>query len=442
MLYIMKRIKFAALVLAGMMAFACAAPAIADIDDEINEVEWQTQQMAENLEEVGNNIANLEDQQNQLMGEISELDQQLVTTIASIDSLNEQIATKNQEIEVTTANLAVAENNRWVEYDAMKKRIQYLYERGGNAGWATILLEEQDITELLNQAEYTQKMYEYDRNCLENYVAIVLEVDALKRQLEMEYSELVAMKNELEQEQAYLESLLEQKRQQSAETGLQLDSAYAMAAEYRNIINELNYQYQMLIEEKERQAAAAAAAAAAEAARQAAEAEAARQAAEAAAAQNGGGGGGETGGGGATYDEPAPYVEPEPAAPAPSYSGPGNGSGSATAQAVVGYALQFVGYPYVYGGNSLTNGTDCSGFIHLVYAAFGISTPRSSAGFRYAGTPVSYSEAAVGDVICYDGHVALYLGGGAIVHASSPEVGIIISGDATYRPILTVRRFC
>ena len=154
----MKKKQLTALILTAAIALCSAAPAFADIDDEIDEVEWQTQQMAENLEEVGNNIANLEAQQNQLLGEISDLDQQLVITIASIDSLNEQITVKNQEIEVTTADLAVAEENKRVEYAAMKKRIQYLYERGGNAGWATILLEEQDITELLNQAEYTQKM--------------------------------------------------------------------------------------------------------------------------------------------------------------------------------------------------------------------------------------------------------------------------------------------
>ena len=88
---------------------------------------------------------------------------------------------------------------------------QYLYEKGGNAGWATILLEEKDITELLNQAEYTQKMYEYDRNCLENYAAVVTQVSDLQSQLEGEKSELETMKSEQEGQQAYLEQMLEEK---------------------------------------------------------------------------------------------------------------------------------------------------------------------------------------------------------------------------------------
>ena len=108
-------------------------------------------------------------------------------------------------------------------------------------------------------------------------------------------------------------------------------------------------------------------------------------------------------------------------------------------QAVVDYALQFVGNPYVYGGSSLTNGTDCSGFTMSVYAKFGIKLPHSSSAQRSCGRGVSYSEAKPGDIICYDGHVALYMGGGQIVHASNPTDGIKIS-KATYKPILAVRR--
>ncbi|MCQ4635583.1 NlpC/P60 family protein [Anaerovorax odorimutans] len=108
-------------------------------------------------------------------------------------------------------------------------------------------------------------------------------------------------------------------------------------------------------------------------------------------------------------------------------------------QAVVDYALQFVGNPYVYGGSSLTHGTDCSGFTMSVYAKFGISLPHSSSAQRSCGRGVSYSQAKPGDIICYSGHVALYMGGGKIVHASNPTDGIKIS-SATYRDILTVRR--
>lgn len=108
-------------------------------------------------------------------------------------------------------------------------------------------------------------------------------------------------------------------------------------------------------------------------------------------------------------------------------------------QAVVDYALQFVGNPYVYGGSSLTNGTDCSGFTMSVYAKFGIKLPHSSSAQRSCGREVPYSQAKPGDLICYEGHVALYMGGGQIVHASNKTDGIKIS-KATYRTILNVRR--
>ena len=100
---------------------------------------------------------------------------------------------------------------------------------------------------------------------------------------------------------------------------------------------------------------------------------------------------------------------------------------SATGSAVIAYAKQFLGNPYVYGGSSLTNGTDCSGFTMSVYAHFGYSLPRTSSAQRSAGVGVSLNAVQPGDIICYNGHVALYIGGGQIIHASTPSTGIIIS---------------
>ncbi len=118
------------------------------------------------------------------------------------------------------------------------------------------------------------------------------------------------------------------------------------------------------------------------------------------------------------------------------------GEGSELGVAVAEFALQYVGYPYVYGGTSLTNGADCSGFVMSVYANFGVSLPHSSKADRSQGYAVDGIEnAQPGDLICYSGHVALYIGNGQIVHASNSRTGIIVS-DVNYsnKKILAIRR--
>ena len=113
---------------------------------------------------------------------------------------------------------------------------------------------------------------------------------------------------------------------------------------------------------------------------------------------------------------------------------------SSNGQAVVDYACQFVGNPYVYGGSSLTNGTDCSGFVMSVYAAFGVSLPHSSKSLRSVGYEVSTSDMQPGDIICYSGHVAIYVGNNTVVHASNKKEGIKYTSPASYKKIICVRR--
>ena len=111
-----------------------------------------------------------------------------------------------------------------------------------------------------------------------------------------------------------------------------------------------------------------------------------------------------------------------------------------TGQAIVDYACQFIGNPYVWGGTSLTNGADCSGFVMSVYQAFGISLPHSSSALRSVGYGVSLDAIQPGDIVCYSGHVGIYAGNNTLLHASSPSTGIKYTSPVTYREILAIRR--
>lgn len=115
---------------------------------------------------------------------------------------------------------------------------------------------------------------------------------------------------------------------------------------------------------------------------------------------------------------------------------------SGTGQDVVDYAMQFVGNPYVYGGSSLTHGIDCSGFTMQIFKHFGITLPHSSSAQRSYGKDVPQDESKMraGDIICYDGHVAIYDGKGGIVHASNHRDGIKTSPTWNYRKVICVRR--
>lgn len=211
-----------------------------------------------------------------------------------------------------------------------------------------------------------------------------------------------------------------------------------LSTEYIHAESKAEEEARLAREEAERQAAARAAEEArkareAEAARAAAEQEAARRAAEKQEAKKSGAGSSSGSSAGSSSGGSAG-------------SGSGSSAGqsaqtaSSNGQAVVDYARQFLGNPYVYGGNSLTNGTDCSGFVKGVYAAFGINLPRTSAEQRSVGYAVSLSEIQPGDIVCYSGHVGIYAGNNTLIHASNEKTGITLTSPVTYRSVLAVRR--
>ena len=446
--------RFLCLSLIFALAAAQVMPVAAARKDEVQAEKANTQSK---LSATESKEAELEEKKNSLLGEIDSLDQNLVQVIAQIDILKGEISDKEGAITETKENLAEAEADRDEQYAAMKKRIQYLYENGGSDAWAQMLLEVNSITDLLSKAEYTEKMYQFDRDELEKLRDTVQQVTDLGNQLEQEKAELEEMKQAQEDQQVNLEAALEEKKAVASDYETQIANVQAQADEYRSPIEEQNAELQRIQEEEARQAAEAKKAK--EKAAKEAEAAAQRQAQQNSAntesntnTNNNGNTNNNNnnddeeeietpsnnGGGGNNY-----VPEPE----TPSYEEPeeeqGGGS-SATGDAVVAYASQFIGNPYVYGGNSLTNGIDCSGFTQQVFAHFGYSISRTSDSQAGDGRGISYSQSRAGDIIVYSGHVAILTGDGGIVHASNsapyPQGGIKYSSNALYRPYIAVRR--
>ena len=414
-------------------------------------------------------INNLEDQKQTLSAEIDQLDSDLVNIMVEIEILDGELSDKEAQIEQTKADLAVAEENKQKQYEAMKKRIQYLYEKGGDDAWAQMLFQASDFTSLLNHAEYVQQMYDSDRNSLEEFKETVQQVKDLGDQLDSEKAELEEMNQEYQNRQASMQTQLQEKKATSSDYDAQIAQAQNQAAQYTELIRQQNAEIQKIEEEEKKAAEEAAIKAAEEAAKKAAAEEAAKKAQEEAnkkaadeaakkAAAEASKKSSSTSGsntvassGSSTSSKENNNTSGSSSSAATSKDNGSSSSGSSgssgssvsynpTGQSVVNYACQFVGNPYVWGGTSLTNGADCSGFIMSVYAKFGVSLPHSSGAMAGCGRAVSYSEAMPGDIICYAGHVAIYMGGGQIVHASNAKDGIKISGNAAYRPIVAVRR--
>ena len=444
--------RIVCLTLAILMCGSQAVSVMADRESDLREEQaWTSQQLDATYERM--NV--LWEQKQQLESQIESLNSDLVNVMVSIQTLENDIASKQAEIEKTEGDLTKAQNAKDKQYSAMKKRIQYLYEKGGNNAWFQMMLNSDNLADLLTRAEYTQQMYEQDRESLQKYARTIEEVQKLEEQYQQEKADFETMKEEYEAQQSNLQYQLDVTRANSADCENEIAYAQQQATEYANLLEEQQAEIEQL--EAERIAAE-------EEARRQAEAEAAAAAAAAQEAEeNGdsdssenveydedgnvvsGSSDSESSDGSSDYeqDEYGNVIDTENTVDYDSSddsSSSSSSSSSGSGSSVVDYATQFVGNPYVWGGTSLTSGADCSGFVQSVYANFGVSLPRTSYEQQNAGTEVSYADAQPGDLICYGGHVAIYMGNGQIVHASNSRDGIKISDNAAYRTITSVRR--
>lgn len=315
-------------------------------------------------------VDDLKDNKAAKESEVSSLQDQLTDIMSKLGDLEESLIEKGEEITKAEEDLKEAQEKEQEQYEAMKKRIKFMYEEGDTTALETLVTAE-NFSDLVNKAEYVQNVHTYDRKQLEEYIETKQQIADLKTTLEDEQKNMESMQAEYENKESELSSTIESKK-----------------AEVANLDSQI-------------QAAAEAAAA---------EALAAQQQAAAANNNNGGGSGNRNNGGNGT--KPAP-------APTPSGGGSGNTS---TAQAIVNAAYSQLGVPYVWGGTTPGVGLDCSGLTQYCHRVAGISIGRTSEVQGGGGKAVSNPQP--GDLVCYGSHIGIYIGGGQMIHA--PHTGDVV----------------
>ena len=407
-----------------------------------------------------NQVEALENQKSEVEAQADSINSQLVSLLVSYKALQQDIENQQVRIGEVGQDLAVAQENEQKQYEDMKLRIKYMYENG-DASFAEAILTATSYSDLVNKSEYVEKVHGYDRNKLMEYVQTKEEVANLKTELEGEQADMEVMAQEMSSQQANLESTLTQMRAQIADFDSQLASAQAEADAK---VARMQEEQQIAQSKSENQTG------------NVSSANQVGSAANTGTTKPTGGNAtpstgnttpstGNTGttkpSGGNTTPSTGNTTTPSTGnvsttTPSTGNTGmttkPSTGSSSNTSkpgnasagQKIANKGCEYIGNPYVYGGNSLTNGIDCSGFVQQIHAKFGISTPRNSTSLRYGGKAVAVSDMMPGDVVCYEGHVAIYIGGGQIVHASNSKpypAGGIKTSNAYYRTIVAVRRY-
>ena len=355
----------------------------------ISDLETQIQQNQNTLNNLTDKIDDMESAQELLEEEIADLNAEMINLMTSIGLLEDNIAQKEIDISAAEVEYQKALAMEQTQYEEMLVRIKFMYEQG-DSNFITMLFGSNSFSEMLNKADYIEQLYNYDRKQLEIYQETTVKVDEMKKELEIEKAELLTEKAALSEQEKELDTILAKKKAEVKNYEAMVKEAQKEAKKFKDQIKKEQKELEKL---------------------------------QAQMAQ-----GGNTAANNGNYTVTGFDTSIIDSA-----------SGSELGKNIAKYGCQFIGNPYVYGGTSLTQGADCSGFTYRIYADFGYAIPRTSKDQRSCGTGVTLETAQPGDLVCYDGHVGLYVGGGYIVHASTEKTGIKIS-KATYRKILAVRR--
>ena len=371
------------------------------------------------------NVNQIEQNKAETEKKLEDANNKLVTLLTDFEVLKGDIRNQEAKIALADKDLQKAKKKEEKQYKEMLVRIKYMYENG-NESELSALLGAENFGEMINQVEYMKNIHEYDRNMLDEYKKSKEKVATLKQDLESGKADMEFMATTYEQQEKELKTTIETMKTQVADFDTQLANAQKQAEEEAKRLEQQTQQMEANLSNKKPQHKPS------------------RPQTNSPSSNNGSN----------DKEEEEKPVKPKPEKPSkpeePSKpSKPDSNdkpSNVSKGEQIANEGLKYVGNPYVWGGNDLYNGIDCSGFtskIHSICGVYGV--PRNSKEQRTGGKAVNgLSNALPGDIICYEGHVAIYIGNGRIVHASNPSPypkGGIKTGTATYRTILAIRRY-
>lgn len=352
-------------------------------------------QAQDELDDLRDQMGDWEDEMDDLESKMSQKAQELSDLMADQEIIKTNIKETKSAIAQAEKDLDAAKKKEKDEYEAMKRRIRYMYENSTQDSLIDAILNANGVVDMLNRVEYVTQVHQSDRDLMETYKAAVVEVEVLAEGLQMDLNDLLTLEEQYKHQEESVQTALNALKSESANYETQLANAKKRANQLSKYIAEQN----RLIAQQ----------------------------------QQNNNNNNNSGGGSSKPSTSGGYLND------PSYD-PAFTS-NVTGDELVKYALQFVGNPYKWGGNSLTNGCDCSGFVNLIYRHFGFkNVPRQSQAFKSYGKPVAFQNLKAGDIVIYPGHVAIYIGNGKIVEAQSSRAGITCTRPVTCSTITGIRR--